>query len=50
MVKTDRKVFKEKYLYSVARHGVGKDVLWVRLAKDRDGNVLISEESVLRRL
>ncbi|KAI5090479.1 hypothetical protein C0J45_19340 [Silurus meridionalis] len=41
----------EKYLYRLARQRdrAGKDVLQVRAIKDGDGNVLISEESVLRR-
>ncbi|KAI5618310.1 hypothetical protein C0J50_22292 [Silurus asotus] len=41
----------EKELYRLARQRdrAGKDVLQVRAIKDREGNVLTSEESVLRR-
>ena len=41
----------EKDLYRLARQRdrAGKDVLQVRVIKDADGNVLTSEESVLRR-
>ena len=41
----------EKDLYRLARQRdrAGKDVLQVRVIKDANGNVLTSEESVLRR-
>ena len=40
----------EKTLYRLARqrHQAGKDVQHVRMMKDRDGNVMTDEESVLR--
>ena len=42
---------EEKDLYRLARqrNQAGKDVQQVRLIKDRDGNIIISEEGVLRR-
>ena len=40
----------EKTLYRLARqrHQAGKDVQLVRMMKDKDGNVMTDEESVLR--
>ena len=40
----------EKTLYRLARqrHQAGKDVQQVRMMKDKDGNVMTDEESVLR--
>ena len=40
----------EKILYRLARqrHQAGKDVQQVRMMKDKDGNVMTDEESVLR--
>ena len=40
----------EKTLYRLARqrHQAGKDVQKVRMMKDKDGNVMTDEESVLR--
>ena len=40
----------EKTLYRLAsqRHKAGKDVQQVRMMKDKDGNVMTDEESVLR--
>ncbi len=38
-----------RYVYRLARDQAGKDVQRVRVIKGRDGKVLTSENSVLRR-